>query len=351
LRQLNLPGVLLPYLYSNSRQPSKKTSSLGGKLRAAIIDLRTNPPSHFEISSQEDYLEEYYIKNYADFIASGIFAVNIEEGELEIYSEKDIDLLKAKELFAGFETDHVNELIDRLRVKVFFPAAKYSAPVAVRSSLLEGNPIFGYGTLTPILGPFGLFGITAKHCLLPPIESLMANHRSRILKELDDGESIDVFGFPVASDITFRRIPESQQNIGVFTKACLSVKKDIGVVMLSELHAYSVNEVAKGVYVRFGELEEVQDAVALMPKVLKVGISTLVTVGRVCQVYRNGDFVVSSIECSVFAAGGDSGALIISSEEISFGLILGIITNVNEQGRAYCLNISAIYDIDLIKDC
>jgi len=125
LRQLNLPGVLLPYLYSNSRQPSKKTSSLGGKLRAAIIDLRTNPPSHFEISSQEDYLEEYYIKNKDDFTACGVFAVNIEEGELEIFSEKDIDLLKAKELFAGFETDHANELIDRLRVNVFFPAAKY----------------------------------------------------------------------------------------------------------------------------------------------------------------------------------------------------------------------------------
>jgi hypothetical protein len=61
---------------------------------------------------------------------------------------------------------------------------------------------------------------------------------------------------------------------------------------------------------------------------------------------------VRSTECSIFAAGGDSGALIISNDEDSLGIALGIITKVEfASGRALCLPISAMYDIDLIKNC
>mmetsp|Transcript_16585 Transcript_16585/g.24956 ORF Transcript_16585/g.24956 Transcript_16585/m.24956 type:complete len:97 (-) Transcript_16585:824-1114(-) len=60
LRQLDLPGTLLPYQYSNTRQPSKKPSSLGGKLRQAIEDLQKNIPVNCEKNNLTDLLEEYF---------------------------------------------------------------------------------------------------------------------------------------------------------------------------------------------------------------------------------------------------------------------------------------------------
>lgn len=347
LRHLKLPGTQLPYLYSNLREPSIKPSSIGGKLRVAIRDLQVNPQSPFECNTLNDYLHEYFIQHETDFKARGVFAIytSQETGELVVHSEKDIEIKKAKELFADFKIDgmpDMNELIDQLRVDVYFPAAKYSAPVVVRSGLLEGNLLCGYGTMTPILCHFGLFGVTARHCLLPPGSSI---------ESLNAAEEIDVFSYHETSTITSRQKTESKQKIGVFTKACLSITNDIAVVMLSELHAYNVNEIIKGVNIRFGGEEETKSVISQKVKVMKVGISTLVTAGEVCEEISEGDFVVRSIECSSFASGGDSGALIISSEESSFGLVLGIITHTNKQGRANCLNIFAMYEIDLIRNC
>jgi hypothetical protein len=169
LRQLKLPPTLLPYLYSTSRRPSKKSSSLGGKLRAALKDLIANPPENCEINNSSDLVQEHFIEHRADFTDHGIFAVNIgAEGELQIYAEKDIDVTKVRELFADFEVSTLMESFSRITVSVFLPAAKFDAPVAIRSGLLDGSPILGFGTLTPIRGYFGLFGLTARHCVLGP---------------------------------------------------------------------------------------------------------------------------------------------------------------------------------------
>lgn len=110
LRALQLPETLLPYLYSNQRKPSIKPSSLGGKLRTSIGNLQMNPPTQLTINSRTDILQEYFIKNEAEFTELGIFAVNIgEEGELKVYSKRDIDLPKVKGLFSDFSLDDVDE--------------------------------------------------------------------------------------------------------------------------------------------------------------------------------------------------------------------------------------------------
>jgi len=95
-----------------------------------------------------------------------VFAVNIgDEGKLQLYSEKEIEESTARELFTELScVDNQADLLNRITVSVLLPAAKFSPPIAIRSSLLGSSSIFGYGTLTPVLGEFGLFGITAKHC-------------------------------------------------------------------------------------------------------------------------------------------------------------------------------------------
>jgi hypothetical protein len=89
------------------------------------------------------------------------------------------------------------------------------------------------GTLTPILGHFGLFGLAAGHCVLPPNQQI-----DSVIGE------IDVLGYPLTSCLTSRRLNKTPEKIGVFTKACLGFndEDDVAVVMLSENHAYLVNE-------------------------------------------------------------------------------------------------------------
>lgn len=340
LRQLDLPGTVLPYLYSKSREPSKKPSSLGGKLRAAINDLQMSPPDICERNLPTDLLEEHFIAHKSVFIDQGIFAVDInDEGELEIFSEKGIDVSEVTKLFAGLEMDGLDELMDHITVSIFLPSAKFESPVAIRSGLFAESPTLGFGTLTPILGKFGLFGLTAKHCLLPPGA------------ELNSDAEIDVYGYPETSSITSRCVLNNRAKIGVFTRACLGFNDDIAVVMLSENHAYVVNEVTSEYTIQFGDFKKARDIAALKGNVLKVGISTLATRGKICKILPTGDVIVRSIECTCFATGGDSGALIVSDENDSRGLVLGIIVQTNAMGRAICVPISALYDIDLIKDC
>jgi hypothetical protein len=132
LRQLKLPVTLLPYLYSKLRQPSQKPSTLGGSLRSAIRNVQTNPPDICETNKPPDLLEEYFITHKPVFKNLGIFAVDIgDEGELEVYAGKDIEDSKVREIFADFEMDGLTELMDHIRVNVFFPAAKFESPVAM----------------------------------------------------------------------------------------------------------------------------------------------------------------------------------------------------------------------------
>jgi hypothetical protein len=138
----------------------------------------------------------------------------------------------------------------------------------------------------------------------------------------------------------------------VFTKACLGYNDDIAVVMLSEKHAYLVNEVTSQYPIQFCELSQAKNLVERNVNVLKVGISTLVTRGKIQVVMPNGNFIVRPTECGAFAAPGDSGAVIVSDEEDDTrGLVLGIIAMTDKGGRAQCVAISAMYAIDLIKDC
>lgn len=344
LRQLDLPGTVLPYLYSKARQPRKKPSSLGGQLRAAINGLQMSPPDICERNLPTDLLQEYFIAHKSVFTDQGIFAVDInDEGELEIFSEKGIDVSEVTKLFADLEMDGSDKLMDHITVSVFLPAAKFESPVAIRSGLLGESPTLGFGTLTPIFGEFGLFGLTAKHCLLPP-----GTEHSVLLNS--DAE-IDVYGYPETSSITSRRVLRNRAKIGVFARACLGYNDDIAVVMLSENHAYVVNEVRPEYTIQFGDFKKAGDIAALKGNVLKVGISTLVTRGEICKILPAGGIMVRSIECTCFAAAGDSGALIVSDEDDSRGLVLGIIVQTHVTGRAMCVPISALYDIDLIKDC
>lgn len=345
LRQLELPGTLLPYLYSECRQPSKKASSIGGKLRGAIEELRKDTHVNCEKNNSCDLVAEYFIIHKSDFSEHGVFAVNIgEEGELQIYTEKDIEKSTAVELFAKCtDIDNIADMLNRMTVSVFLPAAKFVPPVAIRSGLMDNSPIFGYGTLTPVLGEFGLFGITAKHCLLPPNSN-----------PLGTDKNINVWGYPFLSNLTSRRMQNPYEKIGVFSRACLSSNDDIAVVMLSESNAYMVNEISPGITIRLDGNPKTEDIVLQKGNVMKVGISTLTTLGKICENIPGGNFVVRTIECCCFAAPGDSGSLVVSynnDKDTEDGIVLGIISKVHNDGRAYCVPISALYDIDLIKDC
>jgi len=145
---------------------------------------------------------------------------------------------------------------------------------------------------------------------------------------------------------------EAPETIGVFSNECLSSNDDIVVIMLSENNSYMINEVHPDITIRLGDKSKTKGIATRKGNVVKVGISTLTTLGKICDITPAGDFVVRSIHCCCFAAPGDSGSLVVSyNNDADDGVVLGIITRTQNTGRAWCVPNSALYDIDLIKDC
>lgn len=119
--------------------------------------------------------------------------------------------------------------------------------------------------------------------------------------------------------------------------------------MLSHAHAYDVNQVTSSINAYMVSTDEMTSIVEKKGHVLKVGISTLVTRGKIAEIMTD-SFKVNRAECSAFAAAGDSGALVISDEDGTRGAILGIVTNAN-QSSGICAYISHILTIPLIHCC
>lgn len=237
---------------------------------------------------------------------------------------------------------NINEIVslttENIEVNVFTPcASKFDPPFAVSSELMAA-----FGTMTPINGNFGLFGITARHCLVP--EAL-------VLSE-DNAIEYVIMGYPQKSEVTQRSTKDSCVPIGCFTLACLGVDMDIGVSMLFPEHAHNINQVAPTIYARLESVEKSGDIISKKGRVVKVGISTFVTRGQIAEVTKDSSFTVKPLECSCFAAQGDSGALIISDEDDSRGIILGIVSQVERRiGAVLCVDISNLFDVELIREC
>lgn len=166
LRHLKLPTILLSYLYVDSIYPS--VSSLGGKLRTAIKSMRKSSDDSSDLftleNTTDDLLEDYFRNNKEAFSSLGIFSINIaSDGILKINCEREVKHDDVIPLFIKCEVEEIQKLLSNMQIEVFYQCySKFDSPLAITSEKRDTS----FGTMTPIIGEFGLFGVTARHCLV-----------------------------------------------------------------------------------------------------------------------------------------------------------------------------------------
>jgi hypothetical protein len=338
LRSMDMPECLIPYLNNNECIPTEKIKIVwGSRLRKSLKEKSFCGIAN----STKDYLFEFYYANLAAFKEKEIRRVYIRsENKIGVVSHKHLEKQTVIDLFKDFKPANVDveELLKHIDIDVTYYLSHFDAPIVVQSSACSG-----YGTITAVSdSSFGLIGITSRHVLVNDYFDL---------DSLQEEEEVVVDGYEARCPVTRRSLAESHVPIGYFTKNSINKYDDIAIVHFFDNNTFNINSININIpSCRFHDKPyEIYDIILRKGKVIKAGISTLTTRGVITSVDSFFDFKVRPTECSVFSTLGDSGSLIISDEDDTRGIVLGVLSKGGNLVSTFCVSIFSLYFISELK--
>lgn len=348
LRRLNLPPNSLQYLYSNKIQPSKKSGSIGLELRLALEQLMKSSELQDSLADDSTLSEKVN-----DVLLSEDNKTKLDNAQIldVVVTDEDsnsVNVMCTEKYDEAKVQQTLGELTSAFPLHIVsyetaHQLGYYEPPMCVSSN--AKGALFGTGCVVHNEG--GIFGLTAKHVLLGLAED---EESPRPLTVGEDTRVFDVLARQSSTKCSISgRYHEGDtrvEKIGWFSRVDLHQEEDLASFHVSVEHGFAVNKFFSDRSISLSRNLLERTVLKVGATVCKVGVASGTTFGKIVHASAGKPlFWVSSKEIGLFATPGDSGALVVTEDNIAVGMVIK-----GTLKHTICLNICYLIGIKSQND-
>jgi hypothetical protein len=334
-------------MYSKTFPPSTKEGSIGLELRQALEQLRNlseQQDALVDDSSLTEKVNDVLLcedneEKLKDARILDVVVFEEESKSVQIMCSGRYDEVKVRQTLAELTTDL------QLTIRGFETAHSlgfYEPPICITSNAKGSST--GYGTGCVVHNEGGMFGLTAKHVLL----GLSSDNEPP--RQLTTDQQFSVYARHSSSRSCisgrYHEGNTSIEEIGWFNHSNMHPKQDIAMFYVSVAHGFAVNKffADKSFTLSCNLLERM--VIKVDTKVCKVGVASGTTFGTIKYITPGKPlFHVVTNEVGMFATPGDSGALVVTEDNIAVGMVIE-----GTLEHTVCLNICMLFGMQSLSN-